>query len=157
MNDNALGIKSKNYEKRISHSVGRKNTVIDMHPKKNSLINSGKNPIQRRSTINIDRIDQIAFPNSNYNDRTDEVVIQTYEDGKPKEMIVEIQTVSFLSMMSTFIHICNCIIRYTVLEIPKCFHYLGVFNACSFIILIGVMSIISVYFLLKAHQRTNDK
>lgn len=74
-----------------------------------------------------------------------------------KEVILEVQAVTFMSMLSTFINICNCIIRYTVLEIPKTFAILGILNATLSLSAIGALSLFSLYFLLKAYEATGDK
>lgn len=74
-----------------------------------------------------------------------------------KEVILEVQAVTFMSMLSTFINICNCIIRYTVLEIPKTFAILGILNATVSLSVIGALSLFSLYFLLKAYEATGDK
>lgn len=74
-----------------------------------------------------------------------------------KEVVLEVQAVTFMSMLSTFINICNCIIRYTVLEIPKTFAILGILNATISLSVIGAFSLFSLYFLLKAYEATGDK
>lgn len=72
------------------------------------------------------------------------------------KFVIEIKAGSYKSMLTTFVHICNCIVRYTVLELPACFAILGIFNALIIIILIGLMSVISVFYLIKAHHVTGD-
>ena len=112
---------------------------------------------KKKTKISIDDIEKLSLP-FDINENKKEVILnEKNEEGESDNIIIEISSVSLKSMISTFIQICNCIIRYTVLEIPKCFYYLGLIYGTIFIIIISLMSNISIYFLMKAHQKTGDK
>lgn len=151
----------------------RKSAISDSSHNNSKKIAIQKSSIFKLSQrIKLEEIEKFECPVDNITDNPGEFVIkkkdlfegETDEEkevmlqskGKEEDLIISFKQKSFKNMVTTFIHICNCIIRYTVLEIPLCFAVLGVMNAFLFITLISFMSIISVYFLLKAHEATGD-
>lgn len=56
------------------------------------------------------------------------------------------------SMYSVIILVIKSIIRYTFFNIPQCFALLGLFNGCMTVLFISIMSIISIYYIMKIHE-----
>lgn len=68
---------------------------------------------------------------------------------------IEIQT--FKSLFMTIIQIINCIIKYTIVQFPFCFKVLGLVYGPIVIGVIGLLSIYSVYMLLKVKEATGER
>lgn len=74
-----------------------------------------------------------------------------------KFVIDELQSDDMNSMTMVAIQVCNSIIRYTFLTFPYCFAMLGLINGCAIVTVISLMSIVSLYFILKSHEVTGYK
>lgn len=81
------------------------------------------------------------------------------EENKDKKAKVEIEfeELTFRTMLSAVFSVCNCIIRYTVLEIALCYAVLGLLYGTIAIIFVSLMNIFTTYFVLKVFEKTGDK
>lgn len=110
-----------------------------------------------RKSINIDDLIRIECPINNYAEVNEKIIIKNCDNSLDKSVTILVESGAFSSMLNTIIQICNCIIRYTVLQIPFCYLYLGIFNASLLIMIVALISIGSLYLLLKAHEATGDR
>ncbi len=72
-----------------------------------------------------------------------------------KGNVLELRT--FKSWFMTILSIINCIIRYTIVQFPFCMKSLGLFYGPIITCVIGLMSIFSVYMLIKVKEKTGEK
>ena len=76
---------------------------------------------------------------------------------KKAKVEIEFEDLTFKTMLSAVFSVCNCIIRYTVLEIALCYAVLGLLYGTIIIICVSLMNIFTTYFVLKVYERTGDK
>lgn len=73
------------------------------------------------------------------------------------KMVNKVEIITFTSLFMTVLQIINCIIRYTIIQIPLCFKVLGLVYAPLTICIIGLMAVFSVYMLIKVKESTGEK
>lgn len=120
-------------------SIYRKNhkrTVIDKNI--NVITDENKNERDINTTISPQELEKILVTQINYED---------YD-----KIEFKFQAVTFNSVLTTIGQICNCIIRYTFLNFPMCYAIMGMAYGFLITSLMGLLSIISVYMLLRAHD-----
>jgi len=64
---------------------------------------------------------------------------------------------TFQSWFTTILSIINCIIRYTIIQFPFCMKSLGLLYGPIITTIIGLLSIFSVYMLIKVKEKTGEK
>lgn len=74
------------------------------------------------------------------------------KENEYEEFFSKIFSSDVMSMYSVIILVIKSIIRYTFFNIPQCFALLGLFNGCMSVVFIAIMSIISVYYIMKIHE-----
>ncbi len=67
----------------------------------------------------------------------------------------EIRT--FKSLFMTVLQLINCIIRYTIVQIPFCIKVLGLVYGPATIVIVGCISIYSVWLLISVKFRSEEK
>lgn len=89
------------------------------------------------------------------NDNCDLALKHTETIEKTYEYLLEkLHSLDFYSMIIVVIQICNSIIRYTFLTMPIVFANLGLINANIMVALVGALSILTLFYIMKAHEIT---
>lgn len=73
------------------------------------------------------------------------------------KMVNKLEIRTFESLFMTVLQIINCIIRYTIIQIPYCMKVLGLVYGPLAISIIGLMSVFSVYMLIKVKEATGER
>ncbi len=95
-------------------------------------------------------------------DKTLKVAVNK-DTGHRREGLEEVQLINtleiktFKSMFMTILQIINSIIRYTIVQFPYCIRVLGLIYGPIIISTIAIMSIYSVYMLIKIKNYTNKR
>ena len=83
--------------------------------------------------------------------------IKNLEELKTEEDFVKFDNFTFKSTLSVMFNVVNCLIRYTILELPVCFIALGIVNAIGFIFLVAIICVISTKYVLRIYEITGEK
>jgi len=116
--------------------------------------------------FNNDNVDNIS---SSFDEKNE--VVKNYEHKKrlksrktqkhrltimSKHVLNKISIKSFNSVFMAILQVINCTIKYTLISIPFCIKVLGIINGSMVTTVLGLMSIYSVFLLLKVREKVME-
>jgi hypothetical protein len=147
-----------------SKIVNNSKVVLDLKTDNNLAIDNISIEINResikelRNQYQIDSkfiINKLDIVHDKKVDNNDLALKHTYTIDKTYEYLLEkLYSMDFYSMIAVVTQVCNSIIRYTFLTMPIVYAYLGLFYANLLILLVGSLSILTLFYMMKAHEIT---
>lgn len=138
-----LGIKKR--ESRDNLDILETDILLSNNP--DTKFNAIKETYDEKEEDDEDEDDEEEHKNDHHSIHSNKKTENEYE-----EFFSKIFSSDVMSMYSVIILVIKSIIRYTFFNIPQCFALLGLFNGCMSVIFIAIMSIISVYYIMKIHE-----
>lgn len=130
-----------------------KMTKLEMELEKSKLLR-GKDDSHRR--ISIKRLtiknNEDSSKNTDVVKDIDNLILNQIDVNDYYKIEFKFQSVKFNSILATIGQICNSTIRYTFLNFPLVFAAIGILNGFLLCSLMALMSLYSVFMLLKVHE-----